>query len=108
MENNKKIILDDTISMINNLSNESDKKQFDKNFSDSKELIKIIDNEFDKNCELDKDLPIDVLFEMLQEYNEYVLTDKSINLQDFKKIKDIVELIEKKLSESKLNIIEIK
>ncbi len=108
MENNKKINLDNTINLINNLSNESDKKQFDKNFSDAKEKIKIIDDLLNKSPEIPEDLPIDLLFEMLQEYNEYIEDDKSINIQDFKKIKDIVELIEKKMSESKLNIIEIK
>lgn len=108
MEYSKKIILDDVVNMINNLTNESNKKQFDKNFSDSKELIKNIDEVLDTNPELPTDLPIDILFEMLQEYNEYVLNDKSISIQDFKKIKDIVELIEIKISESKLNIIEIK
>lgn len=108
MENNTEIILDDTINIINNLSNESDKKEFDKNFFDSKEKIKIVDNILDKSPEIDENLSIDLLFEMLQEYNEYIENDKSINIIDFKKIKDIVELIEKKMSESKINIIEIK
>ncbi len=102
------INLDETISKINNLTNEQDKKTFEKNFIESKESIKIIDTVLEKKSEIPEELSIDQLFDLLGEYNDYVENDKSINIIDFKKIKDIVELLEKKLNESKINIIEIK
>ncbi len=102
------INLDDTISQINNLTNEQEKKDFEKNFIESKESIKIIDMILEKKSEISEELNIDQLFELLSEYNDYVENDKSISITDFKKIKDIVELLEKKLNESKINIVEIK
>lgn len=102
------INLDEIINKINNLTNEQDKKVFEKNFIESKEKIKIIDTILEKKSEISEELNIDQLFELLSEYNDYVENDKSISITDFKKIKDIVELLEKKLNESKINIIEIK
>ena len=58
--------------------------------------------------EISEDITLDKLFEMLQEYNNYIEYDISITAIEFKKIKDIIELIEKKLSDTKVNIIEIK
>ncbi len=104
---NSNINIDDTISMINNLSNEKNKENFSDNVSKAKEKIKIIDNILNSKSELIEELPIDKLFEMLQEYNHYIDNDSSIDIVSFKKIKDLVELIEKKLDD-KINIVEYK
>ncbi len=102
-----KIILDETIQMINGLSNEKNKEIFCENLIKSKESIKIIDSVLEKETELDKNISIDKLFDMLEEYNKYINDETSIGLEDFKKIKDLVELIEKKLDD-KVEIIEVK
>ncbi len=108
MSNQKQnILIDETVDLINNLSNEKNKEIFANNVSKAKENIKIIDNVLEKKSELIEELPIDKLFEMLQEYNEYIESDLSIDVENFKKIRDIVELIEKKL-DNKINIVEYK
>jgi hypothetical protein len=104
---NKNIFIDETVDLINNLSNEKNKETFSNNVSKAKENIKIIDSVLDKKSELIEELPIDKLFEMLQEYNEYIESDLSIDVENFKKIRDIVELIEKKL-DNKINVVEYK
>ena len=107
-EVNKEVNLDQTINKINNLTNETEKKLFDKNFLEVKNEIKLIEEVLDQKPEISDDLTLDKLFEMLQEYNNYIENDMSINVIEFKKIKDIIELIEKKMSDAKVNIIEIK
>ncbi len=104
---NQNILIDETVDLINNLSNEKNKEIFSNNVSKAKENIKIIDSVLDKKSELIEELPIDKLFEMLQEYNEYIESDLSIDVENFKKIRDIVELIEKKL-DNKINVVEYK
>ncbi len=104
---NQNILIDETVDLINNLSNEKNKEIFSNNLSKAKENIKIIDNVLEKKSELIEELPIDKLFEMLQEYNDYIESDLSIDVENFKKIRDIVELIEKKL-DNKINIVEYK
>ncbi len=105
MEN--KIILEETIDKINNLSNEKDKSLFVKNFNEIKNNIDKIDKVLDEKPSIDENTSIDLLFDMLEKYNDYVNSNKLIDVENFKKIKDITELIEKKLND-KINIVEIK
>lgn len=98
------------INKINQLGKESDKNDFIKNYQDVKAKISVVDNILENKSELDQNLTIDKLFVMLEEYNE--ILEKSseylnLDIQDFKKVKDIIDLIEKKLND-KINIIEIK
>ena len=100
------INIEETIDLISNLSNEKNKDNFILNVTKAKENIKIIDSVLESDSELNE-MPIDKLFEMLQKYNHYIENDSSIDITSFKKIKDIVEQIEKKLDD-KVNIIEHK
>jgi hypothetical protein len=104
----KKIIIDETIDKINNLQNEKDKDTFIKIFNEIKNSINKIDKILEEKCEIDENTPIDVLFNILEEYNDFVNSNsKHIDIDNFKKIKDITELIEKKLN-NKMTIYEIK
>jgi hypothetical protein len=103
----KKINLDETINMINNLTKENDKKTYMDNLSEVNDRIKLIDDILEKKSELTEELSIDKLFEMLEKYQNYIDNDVSINVLEFKKIKDIVELLEKKLNDNKVEITEI-
>lgn len=98
------------IEKITKLGKENDKNDFIKNYQEVKTKISIVDNILENKNELDSDLSIDKLFEMLEEYNE--LLEKSnesldLDIKDFKKVKDIIEIIEFKLND-KINLIEIK
>lgn len=98
------------INKINLLGKESDKNDFIKNYQDVKAKISVVDNILENKSQLNQDLTIDKLFEMLEEYNE--ILEKSseylnLDIQDFKKVKDIIDMIENKLND-KINIIEIK
>ncbi len=107
MDNESTIIIDTVISKINQLGKESDKNDFITNFNEVKGTIVKIEDILDKPNNIDPETPLDKLFEMLSEYDG--LLDKSdLDIRTFKNIKNIVELIEKKLAESKVNLIEIK
>ncbi len=112
MEN--KIILEDTIEKINNLSNEKNKITFITNFNEIKNSINKIDKILVEKSEIDENTPIDKLFDMLEKYKDYVENDNcdysesnSMDIKSLKKIKDITELIEQKLNE-KMIVFEVK
>jgi hypothetical protein len=110
MDLESNISLENVINKINQLGKENDKNDFIKNYQEVKSKISIIDNILENKNEIDKNLSIDELFVMLEKYNDSLeKSDEYLNLDiiDFKKVKDIIELIEIKLNE-KMNIIEIK
>ncbi len=106
MDNN--ILLDDTIEKINNLSNEKNKNTFVKNFNEIKNSISKIDKILEEKSEINENTPIDKLFDMLENYKQFVENDNNcMDIVSFKKIKDITELIEKKIND-KMVVYEIK
>jgi len=110
MDLESNISLENVINKINQLGKENDKNDFIKNYQELKSKISIIDDILENKNEIDNNLSIDELFVMLEKYNDSLeKSDEYLNLDiiDFKKVKDIIELIEIKLNE-KMNIIEIK
>lgn len=110
MDLESNISLENIINKINQLGKENDKNDFIKNYQEVKSKISIIDNILENKNEINKNLSIDELFVMLEKYNDFLeKSDEYLNLDiiDFKKVKDIIELIEIKLNE-KMNVIEIK
>ncbi len=109
-QNNQEIIFDEVINKINNLGKESDKNDFILNFNQVKSHIVSIDKILEQDNNLNPNTPIDKLFEMLELY-EGILNDKDekeqLDIEKFKNIKNIVELIEKKLQDP-VEITEIK
>ena len=108
--NTETIIFENVINKINQLGKEPDKNDFISNYNEVKSKIVIIDDILEKKCQIGENIPIDKLFEMLEQYSS--ILDKSsdhveLDIENFKKMKDIVELIEKKL-DNKVNIVEIK
>lgn len=117
--NTETIIFENVINKINQLGKEPDKNDFISNYNEVKSKIIIIDDILEKKSQIGENIPIDKLFEMLEQYSS--ILDKSsdysdysdntehvqLDIENFKKMKDIVELIEKKL-DNKVNIVEIK
>ncbi len=106
----EEINFDHLINKINQLGKENDKNDFIKNYNDVKTKISIVDNILESKSNLDQDLSIDKLFEMLEQYNGLMVKTPDcvdLDIVQFKKVKDIIELIEKKIS-NKINIVEIK
>jgi hypothetical protein len=107
MEQENTIILETVITKINQLGKENDKNDFISNFNEVKNTIIKIEDILEKPNDISPETPLNKLFELLSEFDG--LLDKSdLDIKTFKKIKNIVELIEKKLEESKVNLIEIK
>jgi len=108
--NTESIIFENIINKINQLGKEPDKNDFISNYNEVKSKIVIIDDILEKKSQIDPLTPIDKLFEMLEQYSSII--DKSsehieLDIENFKKMKDIVGLIEKKLDD-KVNVVEIK
>jgi len=108
--NTQEIIFEEVINKINNLGKESDKNDFILNFNQVKSHIVTIDKVLEQENNLNPNTPIDKLFEMLELY-QGILNDKDekeqLDIDKFKNIKNIVELIEKKLQDP-VEITEIK
>ena len=108
-ETDESINITSIINKINMLSSEKNKNIFVENYNDVKSKINIIDKVLEKESSIDKNLSIDKLFEMLKEYNNVIENDEQyIDINEFKKMKDIIELVETKLHNSTINITEIK
>lgn len=110
--NSESIIFENVINKINQLGKEPDKNDFISNYNEVKSKIVIIDDILEKKCQIDPLTPIDKLFEMLEQYSSIIEKSSEhvqleLDIENFKKMKDIVGLIEKKLDD-KVNIVEIK
>jgi hypothetical protein len=107
MTTNSEIQIEEFINKINSLSIEKNKNIFIEDYNNIKKKIDLVDKILEKESEIDKNISIDKLFDILQEYDN-IINKKDLDIIEFKKLKDIVELIENKLSDSKMNITEIK
>lgn len=103
-EDQTDIIFDYVVKKINLLGKESNKADFIHNFNEVKNKILMVDEVLDRKNDIDPNTPIDKLFEMLIKYDE---DDEELDVEQFKHIKNIIELIEIKLH-SKMEITEIK
>lgn len=109
-DNTQTIIFENVINKINQLGKEPDKNDFISNYNEVKNKIVIIDDILEKKSQIDENTPIDKLFEMLEQYSSIIEKSSEhieLDIENFKKMKDIVGLIEKKLDD-KVNVVEIK
>jgi hypothetical protein len=91
---------------IFNIIKSPDKNQFIKNYNESHNQIKKVDEILYKPSELDPELDIKILFEMLKQYDS-ILTTGDITIQEYKNMCDLVVLIDTKLKNMSLDIKEI-
>lgn len=98
---------------INNLTNKisqiiksTNKNDFIKNYNEYHNKIKKVDEIIYKPNEIEVDIDIKILFEMLKEYDNLVDTE-DISVEEYKKMIDLVEVIETKLKNMTFEIKEI-
>lgn len=97
---NEQIYIDEVINKINMLGNEKNKNNFILNYNGIQSQLNIIDEILDSKNELDESLQIDDLFNLLETYSKYIESNIQIDIIQFKKLKNLTELIERKLSSS--------
>ena len=98
---------------INNLTNKisqiiksTNKNDFIKNYNEYHNKIKKVDEIIYKPNEIEVDIDIKILFKMLKEYDNLVDTE-DISVEEYKKMIDLVEVIETKLKNMTFEIKEI-
>lgn len=96
----------DLINNVNNIIKSTDKNEFIKNYNECHTKIKQVDEILYKSNTLDINTDINILFEMLKEYN-LLLTSEDFTIEEYKKMANIVEIIEKKIKSSNFEIKEV-
>ena len=99
----------DFISELDNIGSEKDKTEFVKNYSQLKDKIANVDSILGKDNTIEfKDKNVTELFELLDQYNGKINNPIAISIEDLNIISNLIKLIEDKIEQEKLNIIEIK
>ncbi len=117
MSSENKILTEEEVEQdeiyINNLTNKisqiiksTNKNDFIKNYNEYHNEIKKVDEIIYKPNEIEVDIDIKILFEMLKEYDSLVDTE-DISVEEYKKMIDLVEVIETKLKNMTFEIKEI-
>ena len=102
----EKVYINDLTSKISSIIKSNDKNDFIKNYNEYHNKIKQVDKVLYSPSILDPNTEIKVLFEFLKEYN-ILLETKDITVEEYKNMSDLVELIEKKLKSSVLEVKEL-
>lgn len=99
----------DLISQLESIGSEKDKNEFLKNYSDLKNKIISVDKILSQsNTEDITNMTIPQLFELLDKYNHKIENPNFLNIQDLNIISNLVKLLEEKISQEKINLVEIK
>jgi len=110
MNNNKSIKIINLINKIENLSLESNKDDFIKNYSVIKEEIEIVDKKLSENSENNNYSNIDIneLYDILQSKINIIENPENMDIESLKKLSEIIKIIEEKIHNETLDIINIK
>lgn len=101
------IILNEFINTVNKISDEKDKNEFILNYNKFKDEFNKIDSILNKESEIDNKLSIQELLSLIKEYEKNNINE-DIDINTFKKINDIIELINNKINDENIEINEIK
>ena len=103
------IILNEFINKINFINDEKDKNEFILTYNKLKDEFNKIDEILNEESEIDKKSTIQELLNMIKECeNNNINSIEKINVLNFKKLNDIIELINIKINEENMEINEIK
>jgi hypothetical protein len=91
---------------ISHMTKSSNKNDFIKKYNESHNQIKKVDEILYKPTTLDSNTDIKVLFEMLKEY-EILMEGGDFTVQEYKNMRDLVELIEQKMKSLSMDVKEI-
>lgn len=100
------IYMRNLISKIGNIIKSNDKNDFIKNYNEYHKQIKQVDEILYQPNTIDINTDINILFEMLKEYNK-LLTSDDFTIDEYKNMCNLVEIIEKKIKSSNFDVKEI-
>ena len=122
-----KININKLIDDLENIGNEKNKEEFIKNYSKIKEQLKIVDtilfnthnnkndnesdNESDNNNEINNEYEsknISELLSVLETNEDKIFNSSNLNVGELKTLMKICNVLEKKINNETMNIIEIK
>ncbi len=112
LNNNSNTNLDSTIHMrellynVSNIIKSSDKNDFIKNYNEYHTKIKHVDEILYKANTIDINTDINILFEMLKEF-DILLTSDDFTVEEYKNMVNLVEVIETKIKSSNFDIKEV-
>jgi hypothetical protein len=101
------IVLSEFINIVNKISDEKDKNEFILNYNKFKDEFNKIDSILNKESEIDTKLSIQELLNLIKEYESSNIGE-DIDIITFKKLNDIIELINNKINDENIEINEIK
>jgi len=105
----EKLIFKDFITKLSKLGEEDNKNEFILNYNRYKEEINRIDEILNEESEIDENKTIPELLNLLKKYeNELANIDSNIDIKTFKKLNDLIELINYKINDENIEINEIK
>lgn len=103
---NDSIYINDLISKISNILKSNNKNDFIKNYNEYHKKIKQVDELLYKPNNTDSNNDIQTLFEMLKKYDT-ILENNDITVEEYKGMLDLVDIIEKKIKSSNIDIMEV-
>ena len=102
----EEIYMNDLTNKISQIIKSTNKNDFIKNYNEYHNKIKKVDEIIYKPNGIELDIDIKILFEMLKEYDSLVDTE-DISVEEYKKMIDLVEVIETKLKNMTFEVKEI-
>jgi len=105
----EKVIFKEFISKLNRLGDEDNKNDFILNYNRYKNEINKIDEILNEESNIDENKSIPELLNLLNKYEkELPNIDDNIDIKTFKKLNDLIELINNKINDENMEINEIK
>ena len=106
---NTDIDIKQLINKLETIGNEKEKESFIKNYSKIMEEIKIVDEilETDSTPEYELD-SINELFKKLEQFENKILYSDSLSIKELKLLLNICNVLEKKINDDTMSVIEIK
>ena len=107
MELDTKYNLKEVCTSVLNLTKEENKVEFLKNYNTYKIILDQIEQTINTTVEFDENISMNELFTKLAEFEKKV-QENNISIEEFKILKNLTELIDKKLQSEKIEIVEVK
>ncbi len=111
-KNQNTINIKKLLNELENIGNEKEKEEFIKNYSRIKEEIKIVDeilnNQDSININELESKTINELFKLLENSENKIFDDEILTIQELKLLIDISNILEKKINDDTMSVIDIK
>ncbi len=97
--------LERKINRMTNKENNDSKKEFIEKYERYTKIFEEIDRKMEEDNDIDKNINIQELFKMLMEFNGNIENYDDMTVEQLKKLKNIIEMIDYKLEKETSNII---